>query len=67
MIPKIQTSAATLMTSGTVRKNPAMIRRRSHCIKPYPAEASRSRTSPTAMRYQANGANPDRRTRRETA
>ena len=32
MIPKIQTSAATLMTSGTVTKNPAMKLRRSQCI-----------------------------------
>ncbi len=32
MIPKIQTSAATLMTSGTVTNRPAMKLRRSHCI-----------------------------------
>src|SRR5207253_3737321 len=32
-IPKIQTSAATLITSGTVTKNPAMKLRRSHCIR----------------------------------
>ncbi len=30
MIPKIHTSAAMLMTSGTVTKNPAMKRRLSH-------------------------------------
>jgi hypothetical protein len=32
MIPKIHTSAATLITSGTVTKKPAMKLRRSHCI-----------------------------------
>ena len=59
-------NAATLMNSGTVTKKPAMKLRRSHCmIAPQPAQPAmrrQQRAGPSAMRYQANGAKPERRT-----
>ena len=63
-MPKIQMSAATLMNSGTVTKKPVTKLRRSHCIDVYiqPAATAASSASPSAMRYQANGAKPERRT-----
>ena len=62
---KIQMNAATLMTSGTVTKKPAMKLRRSHCIGGTTASAPQSlanSASPSAIRYQANGAKPSRLT-----
>ena len=54
--------AATLMNSGTVTKKPAMKLRRSHCIyvRLHPAAIAANSSRPSAMRYHANGANPER-------
>ena len=60
MIPKIQTSAATLMTSGTVTKKPVRSRRRSHGITATAPTSPRRSPAPAAIRYQANGAKPER-------
>src|SRR5215471_1853655 len=54
MIPKIHTSAAMLMTSGTVTKKPARKRRRSHCATGSPANA----LSPT-RRERGDNNEPD--------
>src|SRR5205085_10052582 len=56
---KIQMNAATLMNSGTVTKNPVTKLRRNHDMaRAYiqPAATAASSASPSAMRYQANGA-----------
>ena len=64
MIPKIQTSAETLTTSGTATKKPVMNRRRSHVAYRHPAAIAAKSSTPSAIRYQAKGAKPARVTYR---
>ena len=68
--PNIHTNAATVMNSGTVTKKPVMKLRRSQCMLndprvgySQPAAIAASSPTPAAIRYQANGAKPDRATK----